>query len=130
MRLYLDAAPIIYWIEKVAAFYPQVDARIKPAGVTLVSSNLALMECLVLPLRQGQSGLVQDYESFFATQVVEVVSLSATVFRKAAEIRATFNFRTPDALHLAAALDAICDVFLTNDAHLKSYTGIAVDVVS
>jgi hypothetical protein len=62
MRIYLDASPIIYWVEKIAAYYPQVDARIKHAGVTLASSHLALMECLILPLRQGQSGLKQDYD--------------------------------------------------------------------
>ena len=55
----------------VAAYYAPVDARIKQAGVTLVSSHLTLMECLVLPLRQGQTGLKQDYDDFFATQVAE-----------------------------------------------------------
>jgi hypothetical protein len=69
MRIYLDASPIIYWVEKVAAYYPQVDARIKQAGVALVSSQLALMECLVLPLRQGQAGLKQDFDDIFATQL-------------------------------------------------------------
>lgn len=129
MRLYLDAAPIIYWVEKVAAFYPQVDARVKQAGVTLVSSHLALMECLVLPLRQGPSGLQQDYDQFFATQIADIVAFTETVFRTAAEIRATHNYRTPDALHLAAALAGGCDEFLTNDAALKGFPRIAVEVV-
>ena len=126
MRIYLDAARIIYWVEKVAAYYLQVDARIKHAGVTLVSSHLALMECLILPLRQGQTGLKQDYDDFFATQVTESVPFTESVFRKAADIRAQHNFRTPDALHLAAA----CDMFLTNDAGLKAFRQITVQVVS
>jgi predicted nucleic acid-binding protein len=130
MRIYLDASPIIYWVEKVAAYYPQVDARIKQVGVTLVSSHLALMECLVVPLRQGQSGLQQDYDDFFATQVAESVSFSHSVFRKAATIRATHNFRTPDALHLAAALEGACDLFLTNDAGLTSFTQLLVEIVA
>jgi predicted nucleic acid-binding protein len=130
MRLYLDASPLIYWVEKAAAYYPQVDARIKQAGVTLVSSHLALLECLVLPLRQGQSGLQQDYDDFFATQVTDLVPFTESVFRKAADIRAKHNFRTPDALHLAAALVGACDVFLTNDAALKTFPDIAVEVVS
>ncbi len=130
MRIYLDASPIIYWVEKVAAYYLQVDARIKQAGVTLVSSNLALMECLVLPLRQGQGGLKQDYDDFFAGQVAELVQFAESVFRKAAEIRAQYNFRTPDSLHLAAALAGACDLFFTNDARLKPFPDIAVDVVS
>jgi len=130
MRIYLDASPIIYWVEKVAAYYAQVDARIKQAGVTLASSHLALMECLILPLRQGQSGLKQDYDDFFATQLTELVPFTESVFRMAADIRARHNFRTPDALHLAAALAAACDVFLTNDAGLKAFPQITVEVVS
>ena len=130
MRIYLDASPIIYWVEKVAAYYPQVDARIKQAGITLTSSHLALMECLILPLRQGQSGLKQDYDDFFATQVNQLVPFTESIFRKAADIRAQHNFRTPDALHLAAALASASDMFLTNDAGLKAFPQITVEVVS
>jgi predicted nucleic acid-binding protein len=130
MRLYLDASPVIYWVEKVANYYPQVDVCLKQAGVTLVSSHLALLECLVLPLRQGQTGLKQDYDDFFATQLAELVSFSESVFRQAAEIRAQHHFRTPDALHLAAALHGACDVFLTNDSHLSRFPGLRVEVVS
>lgn len=130
MRLYLDASPIIYWVEKVAAYYPQVDIRLKQAGVTLVSSHLTLMECLVLPLRSGRLGLKQDYDDFFTTQLAEVVSLSESVFRQAAKIRAQYGFRTPDALHLAAASHSACDVFLTNDANLSRFPDTRVEVVS
>jgi predicted nucleic acid-binding protein len=130
MRVYLDASPIIYWVEKAAPYYAQVDARIKQTGVTLVSSHLALLECLVLPLRLGQAGLQQDYDDFFATQIGESVPFTESVFRKAADIRARHNFRTPDSLHLAAALAAACDTFLSNDAGLKTFPDIGVEVVS
>jgi predicted nucleic acid-binding protein len=130
MRLYLDASPIIYWVEKVPAYHPKVDLRIKQAGVTLVSSHLALTECLVLPLRLGQTGLIQDYDQLFGSPLIEIVSFTEAVFRKAAEIRASHHFRTPDSLHLAAALAGACDVFLTNDAALQGFPGVAVEVVS
>jgi len=117
-------------VEKVAGYYPQVDARIKQTGVTLASSHLALMECLILPLRQGLSGLKQDYDDFFSTQVTELVPFTETVFRMAADIRALHDLRTPDTLHLAAALAAACDMFLTNDAGLKAFPQIMVEVVA
>ncbi len=130
MRIYLDASPIIYWVEKVAAYHPLVDARIKQPGVVLVSSHLALLECLVLPVRMGQAGLKQDYDDFFAEQISELIPFVEAVFRKAADIRAQHNFRTADALHLAAALASASDVFLTNDAKLQTFPDIAVAVVS
>jgi predicted nucleic acid-binding protein len=130
MRLYLDASPIIYWVERVPAFYSRVDTHIKQPGVLLVSTHLALLECLVRPLRAADNALAKDYEDFFATQLAELVPFTDAVFRRAAEIRATHNFRTPDALHLAAAVAGSCDQFLTNDAALTRFPDLTVTAVS
>jgi predicted nucleic acid-binding protein len=51
------------------------------------------------------------------------------VFRKAAEIRAQHNFKSPDALHLAAAVLSACDVFLTNDAQLIRFPDLTIEVL-
>lgn len=130
MRIYLDAAPIIDYIELTPVLGPKVAARINAAGMVLISSDLAILETLVLPLRTGNAALVKDYEDFFALRVSESVPLTSSVFRNAATIRAQRNYKTPDALHLAAAIEAGCDVFLTNDLRLKSFPGITVEVVS
>jgi predicted nucleic acid-binding protein len=42
---------------------------------------------------------------------------------------APHNLRTPDALHVAAGIDARCDAFLTNDTGMKHVTEIAVLVL-
>ena len=70
-----------------------------------------------------------DFDAFFSAPVAEMTPFPPMVFRRAAEIRAQFNFRTPDALHLAAACEAACDDFLTNDAQLTRFTGLTVEVV-
>ncbi|MCI5218746.1 MAG: PIN domain-containing protein [Candidatus Electrothrix sp. LOE2] len=44
---------------------------------------------------------------------------SSEVFDKATELRAQYSLKTPDAIHLAAALVSGCDVFLTNDLRLN-----------
>lgn len=121
MRIYLDASPIIYLVEQVTPFMSRVLARLAGPGMILVSSELTRMEALVKPLRNCDAALAQNYDSFFAAQVAELVPFGQAVFRKAADIRAKHNFRTPDALHLAAALAGACDVFLTNDAGLKAF---------
>jgi predicted nucleic acid-binding protein len=46
------------------------------------------------------------------------------------EIHANFGFATPDALHLAAAIEANCDTFFTNDQRLQRFHRIRVVVVS
>ena len=73
---------------------------------------------------------LQQDDQFFSTAITESVSFTEAIFRKAAEIRAGHNFRAPDALHLAVAMSASCDLFLTNDARLKSFPDIPIEVVT
>lgn len=40
------------------------------------------------------------------------------------------RFKLPDALHLAAAIEHGCGLFLTNDAKLANCTDITVEVLS
>src|SRR5262245_61586261 len=129
MRIYLDAAPIIYTVEQAMPFAAAVDARLATPGIALVASELTRLECIVVPLRTGNAALVQDFEDFFATRVGLMVPFTRAVFQRAAEIRARHNFKTPDALHLAAAIEGACVAFLTNDARLTRFTGITVEVV-
>jgi predicted nucleic acid-binding protein len=128
-RLYLDAAPVVYTVEQVAPFAAWVDARLSPADVIRVSSELTRLECRIKPLRTGDAALLQDFEDFFAGTVAEMVGFSRAVWDAAAEIRAKYGFRTPDSLHLAAATSGHCDVFLTNDHRLDRFPDIPIEVV-
>jgi hypothetical protein len=69
-------------------FAGAVDARLTVAGVVLVSSELARLECLVLPMRHGDGDRVADYDMLFGTRVDELVDFTAAVFRRTAKIRA------------------------------------------
>jgi predicted nucleic acid-binding protein len=129
MRLYLDAAPVIYAVEQVAPFFPVVDARLSTAGTVRVASDLTRMECRVKPVREGKADLLKDYDDFFAYAVAEIVALSREIMDRATEIRARYGFKTPDAVHLAAAVVTSCDVFLTNDHRLDRFPDISIEVV-
>jgi uncharacterized protein len=129
MRIYLDAAPVIYTVQQVAPFAAVVDARLSVAGVVLVASDLTRLECRVKPLRDGNLALLHDFDDYFATAVSQVVALSRAVMDRATEIRAQHKFKTPDAIHLAAALISGCDAFLTNDHRLDAFPDITVEVV-
>jgi uncharacterized protein len=129
MRLYLDSAPIIYHVERSAPFAAAVDARLAAPGIVLVSSELARLECLVAPLRNGDAARVGDFDVFSNARVDELVGFTGAVFRRAAEIRASYNFKTPDSLHRAAAVEAGCTAFLTNDTRLTRFSGLVVEVV-
>lgn len=127
MRVYFDTTNIIYLVEHVSPYAATIRGRLAIPGTRIVLSDLAWMECLVKPLRTGDAALLADYHLAFSK--AEVVRMVPVVFDKAAEIRAAFNFKTPDSLHLAAAVVHGCDVFYTHDHRLGKYTGITVEVL-
>jgi uncharacterized protein len=129
MRYYLDAAPIIYLVEQIRPFASAVRSKLARPGLVLVTSELARLECRVLPLRNSDFVLLQDFDDYFAKAIAEIIPLTRDVIDRATEIRAQFNFRTPDTLHLAAAVIANCDVFLTNDHRLSRFTNINIEVI-
>lgn len=129
MLYYLDTAPIVYTVETSPLFAQRVDVVLNNAGVIPITSEMARLECRVKPMRDGNLILLQDFDDYFANTIAEIVPLTRDVVDKATEIRAQFNFKTPDSLHLAAALVSKCDVFLTNDQRLNRFTGITIEIV-
>jgi predicted nucleic acid-binding protein len=129
VRVYLDTAPVIYLVEAVPNYAELVDRRVSVADVIQVASDLTRMECRVKPLREGNTALLHEYDAYFAEAVEEIVGLSRAVIDRATDIRARYEFRTPDAIHLAAAVVSGCEVFLTNDSRLMRFPDIAMDVI-
>ena len=129
MRLYLDSAPIISHVERTVPFAVAVDARLTAPGIVLVSSELTRLECFVLPPRNGDTAREGEFDMFFNARMDVMVDFTGAVFCRAAEIRASHGFKTPDALHLAAVVVGGCAAFLTNDAQLARFPRLAVEVL-
>jgi predicted nucleic acid-binding protein len=131
--VFLDASPVIYHVEQPAAWGPKASARITAlvaAGEQLAVTDLVRMECLVGPLKKGDVNLLTDFRTFFSSPDVRVLAIIAGVADRAAMIRAGHGFKPLDALHLAAAVEHGCTLFLTNDAGLKAFPDVTVEVLS
>lgn len=81
------------------------------------------------PLKLGAVTTLADFDAFFTRPDVRLVPITTAVFDRATVIRATYNFKLADSLHLAAAVEAGCDRFLTNDTRLSAFTDIPVEVL-
>lgn len=131
--LYLDACCIIYLIESSSPFHGAVARRIlqhqllPEAG--LITSRLSRLECRVKPLREADNRLLSEYDSFFRQRRLHLAELSAAVLERATTLRARHGFKTPDALHLATAIEAGAGIFLTGDASLSRCSEIRVEVL-
>ena len=85
---------------------------------------------LVHPFRNGNVKLAQQYQDILLNQdYLKVFSVSSTIAKLAAELRATKNLRTPDAIQIATAIQNGADFFLTNDISLKSISNLTVLVL-
>ena len=128
MRLYLDTAPVIYVVEQVPDFSEKILHYIQKPDTELVVSDLTWMECRVKPLTENKETLLADYDKFFSQSIIEIVELSRRVLERAAHIRSQYNIKTPDAIHLGAAIISKCDIFLTNDRRLERFKDIHITV--
>ena len=133
MTVYLDTNCVIYFVENYRLWWPKVVARI--AAFRLASDELAVgdltrAECLVAPFKNGDVGLESRYRAFFNDPDLHVFEMTAAVCERAARLRATYPFKLPDCLHLAAAIEHGCGLFLTNDVQLARCTAIPVEVLT
>jgi predicted nucleic acid-binding protein len=88
---------------------------------------VTLTEVLTVPKRFGRTSLEQEYQELLTqSPFLHLVPIDIEVAELAADLRARYNLRTPDALQVAAAIVRRCEVFLTNDARLKRVAEIRV----
>jgi uncharacterized protein len=132
MLVYCDSVIWIYYFEGAPSFQARATARLAAlwaAGDVVGTSDLVRLECRMQPIRLGNVVRLADYDNLFSQPNVRLLPISTAVFDRATDIRATHNFKLADALHLASAVEAQCDRFLTNDTRLSAFTGIAVEVL-
>ena len=132
-RLAIDSAPIIYFMEehpRYVALVEKVFRRIDSGHITAVSSALTLTEVLTKPLESGEEGLRDRYlELLLSVENFSIVAIDVAIATRAAELRARYGIRTPDALQVACAVETGCQGFLTNDKKLARITELQVLVL-
>ncbi len=127
----LDTVTLIYFLERHQTFYPvvrQLFECIEANHFSAVISTLVFAELLVPAYRAEKPGdaarLQQTLTNF---PHLEIIPLTSSIAAEAARLRAQFGIRTPDAIHLATAMDRGAAGFITNDKGLKSIqTGLPV----
>ena len=82
------------------------------------------------PFQLGREDAVSAYTNLVQhSDWLAVVPVDRSVLVETARQRATTGILMPDAIHVATALAAGCDVFLTNDRRLKLPPAIALELL-
>ncbi len=128
-KLYFDANIFIYAIEgnaflqqSLKDFLDFVSRQIE----IIVTSELTLAECLVLPRRNDNKYLQSMYlDALIKNRKVSLKNVDIATWLLASDIRAKYNFHLPDSVHIATAILNDCSL-MTNDKKLKGVEGLKI----
>ena len=123
----VDTAPFIYVLEAHAQFADRFTGLFEAADAGLLQialSTITLAEVLTGPFKASQTALAKRYEKALARYTI--VSVSAPIAALAAQLRAQYRLKLPDALQLATALELGATAFVTHDRDFTQVTGIAI----
>jgi len=125
----LDTAPLIYFIEENPAYIEIVRfffEAMDKGDFLVVTSTVTLLEVLVHPLRNNNRELATEYRDILLNSKLITLEVSSAIAEQAAQLRATHNIRTPDAIQISAALNAGATHFFTNDIRLPEIPAIQI----
>lgn len=132
--IFLDTAPVIYFIEAHHQFGPlvrQVIELMNENRIQAVTSVLNLSEVLPKPVETGNDELAEKFKTYLKNgpnltllPITEIIGESGGVLRGKYP-----HLKTIDAVQIATALDAEADAFLTNDKRLSGIKEIKIIVL-
>jgi predicted nucleic acid-binding protein len=129
-KLGFDTPPFIYFVERHSAYIDVVRAILQKVDAGVIeaySSVITLLEVLTQPKRMQNTTVEAQYRDLLLnSRNLTLLPIDALLAEAAADLRARYQLKTPDALQVAAALQANCEAFLTNDTGLKRVAEVRV----
>jgi predicted nucleic acid-binding protein len=122
-RIFLDSNLFIYQLEDMGPRGERANIifeRLSGRKDTVLTSTLTLGEVLVKPLRTGNRALEMRYRELLREPEVRVLTFDRAAGEIFARIRQDRAIKAPDAIQLATAASAGCDLFITNDDRLTA----------
>lgn len=131
-RVLLDAVSIVYYIEhnpRYDAAASEIMERVYRGALSAVASVLAMTEILVPAYKVGDIRSARQVRSALERiPNLEIVEVDAIIADRAAELRAKHNLRTPDAIHVATAVESGMEWIVSNDRKLRRVEAEGIQV--
>jgi len=122
-RIFLDSNLFIYQLEDIGPRGDRANIifeRLSSRKDTVLTSTLTLGEVLVKPIRTGNRVLEKRYRDLLREPEVSILAFDRAAGEIFARIRQDRAIKAPDAIQLATAASAGCDLFITNDDRLTA----------
>ena len=131
--LFMDTAPFIYFFEEHPDYLPAIKHlfdQLYENGAQAITSIVTYIELTTLPARQGNRQLVRKYRDYLSnSENISLFPLDMDIADYVVELRAKYNFRTPDAIQIGTAVACGADCIVTNDSAWARFDEVKVVLV-
>ena len=121
----LDTCLWIYHFERHPEFSKPVElilTAVARGRCKAIASELVLLELITGPLKLGRQDAADEYETLLTHYPnLTLAPITRNILLEAAQIRALYGFRTPDAIILATAKEHGAILVVTNDQNWSRY---------
>ena len=129
----IDTMAFIYHLEENRRYLPFTNVlfeMVESGAVKGVTSVVTIMEILVRPKQEKNEQAMEEYKFTLQTfPNLKIKPIDFGIAEKAAELRAVYGIKPPNALQIAASLDEGAKAFVTNDEKLKQVEEIEIIVM-
>lgn len=123
-RIYFDTNLFICLVEQNGEFAEFLNALVSEIAEneqTVFTSELSLGECLMGAFKAKSEGLEAVYMDLIApSAMIKPIAITRQIITASARLGADARMKLPDAIHVATAIAAGCEVFLTNDRGIRA----------
>ncbi|MBC2710543.1 MAG: PIN domain-containing protein [Desulfosarcina sp.] len=131
--IFLDTAPFINFFEAHPDYFPALELffnQLYQTGAQAITSIITYIELTTHPARKGQRQLVRKYRDYLSnSENISLFPLDMDIADHVVELRAKYNFKTPDAIQIGTATACGADYIITNDRAWQRFEEIKVVLV-
>lgn len=129
-KIALDTSIFIYHFENNPVYVGltnEILEAIVSRKINAICSELIFLELMVLPYKNEREDLIDNYEILLTNfPHLSICPVIRPILRGAAKLRAKYQVKTPDAIHLATAIYHGSQVFIGNDKDLSKIKEIKI----
>lgn len=100
--IFFDTSPFIYFFEKHPDYYPKVMIfldQVYTCHAQIITSIISYIELTTHPARLGEHALIKKYRDYMThSENISLFPLNIPIADIAVQLRAQYNFKTPDAI--------------------------------
>ncbi len=132
-KIGIDTAVFIYLFEGTgihARLAEKLLQQVEAGAREAVFSSIGVIEILTGPKKLNRHELAVQYKNLLIRfPHLTIMGMSEQIVDIASDLRAHYGIKTPDAIHIATALDFGAQTFVTNDRTLKKIKEINVELL-